>query len=222
MDYKIFCVIPAFNEEKTIGDVIKSIKPYVDMIVVVNDGSKDQTEKIAKNNNAVVISHLINRGQGASLETGDVYAIKKGADIIIHFDADGQFNAKEIPEGLKLIIEDKFEAVLGSRFLGKETNMPFIKKNIMFPIARIVNRIFFGIKLTDPQCGFRILSRTAAEKITIEQAGWAHCTEILTKIIKNNIKYKEVPITVTYNKFGNNLDGGFQILRDLIISKFLN
>src|SRR3989344_5776440 len=96
-DFKIFCVIPAFNEEKTILEVINSVKPYVSEIVVVDDGSGDGTARLVETSRLKVgtslLKHIVNRGQGAALETGTEYALKRGADIIVHFDADGQFVA---------------------------------------------------------------------------------------------------------------------------------
>lgn len=222
MDKKIFCVIPALNEENNISQVIRKVKPFVHTIVVVNDGSFDKTEEIAAKEGAIVISHVVNRGQGAALETGNTYSLREGADIIVHFDADGQFLAEEISEVVKPIIEERYDVILGSRFLGKETNMPFSKKYLLFPLARFVNKIMFGVIMTDPQCGFRAMSNKSAKIITIEQDGWAHCTEILAKVLKSNLKFKEVPVTVIYNQFGRNLRSGVQIIRDLLIAKFIN
>jgi len=95
---KIIVVIPAHNEEKTIVEVINKVKPLVDEIVIVDDGSNDQTYQLAEQQGVTVLKHLINRGQGAALQTGNQYALKKGGEIIVHFDADGQFLAEEIRE----------------------------------------------------------------------------------------------------------------------------
>ena len=123
---KISCVIPAYNESKSIALVISNLSPFVNEIIVVDDCSKDDTFKKATESGAIVVRHIINRGQGAALRTGTKLALDRGADIIIHFDADDQFQATDIPEMLKPIIENRADAVLGSRFLGKKSNLPKI------------------------------------------------------------------------------------------------
>ncbi len=217
---KIIVVIPAYNEEKNIGEIIRKVKTMVDEVVVVDDGSADRTVKVAEEQKAIVLKHLINRGQGAALETGDQYALKQDADIVIHFDADGQFLTEEIKDIIEPIKNGEAEVVFGSRFMEKKSNMPWLKKNIIFPLARIVNGLI-GINLTDPQSGFRALSRKALEKIRIENDGMAHNSEIQFKVFKNNFKVKEVPIKVIYHNFGQRFSGGFKIIRDLLLSKLM-
>lgn len=219
---KVVCVIPAYNEEKNIGQVIDSVKEFVDDVVVVDDGSSDNTSKIVSENGATLLRHLINRGQGAALQTGNEYALAHSADIVVHFDADGQFSAAEIEEMIKPIVAEGYDVVLGSRFLGKKTNMPFLKRYLIIPLARLINFLLFAVNLSDPQSGFRALNKQAIRKITIEQSGWAHCSEILGKVKTNKLKVKEVPITVTYSKFGRNLGSGLEIIKDSIIGKLIN
>jgi len=218
---KKICVIPAYNEQEHIAAVIERVRPFVEEIVVVNDCSRDQTAAIALAANATVISHPINRGQGAALQTGNEYALKQGADIIIHFDADNQFQAEEIPDMTRPIEKGEAEAVLGSRFLSKKSNLPALKRRVIMPLGRLVNRLFFGIRLSDPQSGFRALNRTAAEKIKIENDGMAHCSEILHQLFAKKIKTVEVPITVVYYEFGQRLGGGVRIVKDLLIKKII-
>lgn len=226
---KIFCVIPALNEEKYIGDVVASVKPLVNEVVVVDDGSTDRTVHLASAAGAVVLKHPLNSGQGASLETGNQYALRQGADIIFHFDADGQFSAEDIPEVLSPLLSGEFEAVLGSRFMGKESNMPQFKKKIIMPIARLVNKVLLGVTLTDPQSGFRALTASSWRKIPIEQKGMAHASEILHKIFKNKIKVKEVPIKVSYHRVSQGIfggrglgAGGIRVIKDIILAKLMD
>ena len=219
---KIFCIIPAYNEKKTIAEVIEKVKKNVNEVIVVNDGSKDETKKLAKEKGAVVLSHIINRGQGAALETGNQYALNKGAEIIVHFDADGQFLAEEIKDIVSPIVRGEADIVFGSRFLGKKSNLPQFKKHIIIPLAHLVNKIFIGATLTDPQNGFRAMSSETAKKITIEQDGMAHNTEIISKSFENNLKIKEIPVTVIYHNFGQRFSGGLKIIKDLILSRLIN
>jgi glycosyltransferase involved in cell wall biosynthesis len=216
---KILCIIPAYNEEKNIAKTVKSAKKYINDVLVVNDGSKDKTKQVAKETGAKVISHIINRGQGAGLETGNEYARRHKYDIVVHFDADGQFLAEEIPDILKPIIEDAYPISFGSRFLNKKSKMPWFKKHVIMRLAKAMNFIFLGVKTTDPQSGFRAMDKEALKKIRIENDGMAHCSEILAKTHKYGFVFKEVPITVIYNEFGQSLGSGFKTIKDLLINK---
>ena len=228
MSKRIFCIIPAFNEESKISKVIKELIPLVDEIVVVDDGSADNTFEKAKKENVVVLKHFINRGQGAALETGNQYALRNGAKIVVHFDADGQFLVEDMKKMLEILLNDDADIVFGSRFLDKKNQIPFLKRYILFPLARFVN-LFLGIRTSDPQNGFRAMNRKALEKIRIQNDGSAHCSEILSKSFKFKLRVKEVPITVLYNEFGQGMfggkghgKGGIRIIKDLIIHKIID
>lgn len=218
---RVFCVIPAYNEAKTIATVISQVKPLVDEVVVVDDNSQDNTLTLAKEAGAIALHHPINRGQGAALQTGNTYALEHGADIIVHFDADGQFLSQEIADVVQPIKDQKAEIVFGSRFLEKKTNLPWSKKHLIMPLARLINKLFFGINLTDPQSGFRAMTKDVARQIKIENDGMAHCNEILIKSFKNKYRIQEVPITVIYHEFGQKFGGGFRIIKDLIYKKII-
>ncbi len=218
---KIMAVIPAYNEEKNIIDVIDRVKPVVDEIVIVDDGSKDKTFDLVQKQGVTVLRHLINRGQGAALETGDQYAREQGADIVVHFDADGQFLAEEIKDIIEPIEKEEADVVFGSRFLGKKSEIPIIKEKIIIPLAALANKILINVSLTDPQSGFRALSKKALEKIRIENEGMAHNSEIQYKVFKNNLKVKEIPIKVIYRHFGQPFHGGFKIIKDLLLFRLM-
>lgn len=215
---KVACVIPAWNEEKHIASVVAKVKPLVDAVIVVDDYSRDRTSELAKEAGAFVLRHPLNRGQGAALQTGSDYALKLGADIIVHFDADDQFSATEIPEFIKPLANNEADVVFGSRFLGKKSDLPWSKKFIIMPIGRIINR-FFGVSTSDPQSGFRAYTKEVAKSFRIENNGMAHCSEILIKLSRGKWRIKEVPITVTYHEYGQRFGGGIRILKDLFIQK---
>ncbi len=217
---KIACVIPAYNEAKNIGPVLAKVFPLVDELIVVDDCSSDETSLVAEKYPVTVIRHPINRGQGAALQTGNEYALKSGADIILHFDADDQFRAEEIPVVLAPLIAGEAEAVFGSRFLG-QANFPPLKRYLIMPLARQLNR-WLGIRTTDPQSGFRALKKEVWQQITIYNRGMAHCSEILFKTVKTGCVLKEVPIHVTYHHFGQKFSGGFRIIKDLLLQKLSN
>ena len=194
----------------------------VNQIVVIDDGSVDKTYSLARARGVVVLKHIINRGQGAALQTGNEYALAKGADIIVHFDADGQFVAEEIKDLIKPLLNDEYDLVLGSRFLEKLSKLPKFKKYLILPIARIINIIFLNVNLTDPQNGLRALSARTARQIIISQDGMAHCSEILAQAVRLNLRIKEIPSTVIYYNFGQKFNGGVKILKDLFFSRLLN
>ena len=217
---KVYVIIPSFNEEKMIGQVLKDLSVLSYQVVVVDDASSDRTTEIVQQFPGTLLQHKINRDQGAALQTGNQYAIAQGADIIVHFDADGQFLVSEIKDLIEPIIKDNCDIVFGSRFLAKKSDIPGFKKNIILPIARLVN-LFLGIKTTDPQSGFRAMSRLAAKKIKIEQDGKAHCSEILSKAFLYKLRVKEIPMTVIYHEFGQTMGGGWKIVKDLLFSKLI-
>jgi polyprenyl-phospho-N-acetylgalactosaminyl synthase len=221
---KIFCVIPAFNEEKNIATVIDQVKPLVDTVVVVDDSSSDQTASSSAKTGVVLLKHIINRGQGAALRTGTEYCLKNDADIVVHFDADGQFLSKDIEKVVAPIKNGEAQVVFGSRFLDSahSSEMPIFKKYFIMPLAKAVNKIFFNINLTDPQSGFRAMSSEAARKINWRQDRMAHCSEIMFEVKKNNFKVKEIPIRVIYHSFGQSFSGGLKILKELFIAMLVN
>jgi len=222
MQQNIFIIIPAFNEEKHIAQVIENLLEYNYKIIVIDDCSTDNTFEIAKRFPITVLRHIINRGQGAALQTGTDFAIKNNAEIIVHFDADGQYLVNEIQQTLIPLLNNEVDIILGSRFLQKNKNRPFAKRKIIHPVSRIINKLITGIKLTDAHCGYRVLSNKAAQKIKILQDGMSHNTEITSQIKKNNLKFKEVPVTVIYNEFGQGIGAGFKILKELFLMKLNN
>ncbi len=225
----IFCIIPAFNEETSVVGVVEDVLNYVDRVVVVDDGSLDNTAskldfvRQKHKNRVVVLKHPFNLGQGAALETGAAYLRNCNEEVraVVHFDADGQFIPQEIASLVKPILQKEAEVVLGSRFLEKKSRIPWFKEKVILRLARWFNRIFLGIKFSDPQSGFRAFSGQILQDLKISQNGMAHCSEILAKIAQAKWRVKEVPITVIYRHFGQGLGGGFAIIRDLLWAKLL-
>ncbi|OGF21962.1 hypothetical protein A2Y83_02735, partial [Candidatus Falkowbacteria bacterium RBG_13_39_14] len=203
----VIVVIPAYNEEKTIKEVVREVKKEADEVIVVDDGSKDKTLMLARHEGAIVLRHVINRGQGAALQTGNRYALCRGADIIVHFDADGQHKAEDIRKLVKPIMNNECDAVLGSKFLGDTSYIPFTKKFFILKPAIILNRLLTGLKLTDVHNGLRAMSRHAAKKIMITQDKMAHNTEIPAEIKRNKLRWREVAVEFVYNEYGQGLGG---------------
>ncbi len=230
-----FVLIPAYNEEKTIRKVVEDSKHYVDEVIVVDDGSLDQTSSEAKRGGALVLGHIINRGQGAALQTGFDFIKNKIAEegllpesdkkyVVITFDADGQFEPSEIPKFLEPINNKEVDVVLGSRFLGAALNIPKFKK-MLLGLAVLLTNLLTGLKLTDTHNGFRALSAKAVDLIQITQNRMAHGSEILEKIAKYHLSYLEIPVTVKYSDYsmskGQKINDYFKILFDLFLRKLV-
>lgn len=197
---KTFVVIAAYNEGKSISKVIHDLrrKNYTN-IVVVDDGSRDDTFEIIRAEPVYALRHVINRGQGASLKTGIDFALSNDADIIITFDADGQHRVEDIPAMLKPILEGECDVTIGSRFL-KKTDMPLFRR-LTLKTGVMILWIFYGVKMTDAHNGFRAMSRNAAQKIEITSDRMEHASQIVEEIHKKNIKYKEVPVIIKYTDY---------------------
>lgn len=196
---RIFIVISAYNESSRLGNVLETLhNSNYEHIVVVDDGSRDKTAQVAAKYPCHVLRHGINRGQGAGLQTGISYALRQNADIIVTFDADGQHDAAEIPLLVAPLLSGEAEITLGSRFLGKAVSIPWSRKVLLYG-GRIFTRLTSGLKLTDCHNGFRAISRSAAEKIHLSQDRMAHASEFYDQIAKHHLRYKEIPVTITYN-----------------------
>ena len=203
MKQKIIAVIPAYNEEKTVGDIVKRTKKYVDEVIVVNDCSKDNTEKVAKSAGALVLNHTVNKGLGASLRDGFETALKNGADIIITLDADGQHIPEDIPKFIDKINEG-YDFVLGARDLSK---YPLIKKIGNF-FLNVATNFISGTNLKDTESGFRAFRRNALEKLQLKSDRYQIAVEIVFEVGRNNLKTANVPIKVpVYIKGVGVIDG---------------
>lgn len=195
---KLVC-IPAFDEEKTIGDIVKRSLQHADKVIVCDDGSKDNTAKIASQSGAQVISHTKNQGYGAAIMTLFDQARKENADIMITIDGDGQHDADQIPLLLDAISEHNVDVVIGSRFLNKSSDSPRYRKSGIKIITSASN---FGtdFKVTDAQSGFRAYSKRAIESIHPTETGMSVSTEILLKISNKGLSLAEVPISISYGE----------------------
>jgi len=194
---KIFCIVPAFNEEKYIYDVVRIAKKFVDVVVVVDDGSIDKTFSRAEESGAIVLKHEKNMGKGAALRTGFQYALKHGADIVVTLDGDMQHDPSEIPKFLEKIEEENVDVVVGSRFLEKVKDMPIQRRLSNFITTKILNKVF-KVPVTDSQSGFRAFKRKVLENIIFKDNRYGAETEILIEAKRKGYNIVEVPISVKY------------------------
>jgi glycosyltransferase involved in cell wall biosynthesis len=205
----ITAVIPAYNEEKTIGRVIEDTKRYVQNVIVVDDGSSDGTGNVALGAGATVLRHSKNLGYGSALATGFNYFKNNGAGVMVVLDGDGQHKPSDIPRLVKPLIDDQADIVIGSRFMNREekTGIPRYRR---FGIG-IVNRawnIASGDDVTDTQCGFRAYSRDAVEKMEIKEANMSASLEILDQAGAKNLRVLEVPVSVNYHGNSSSMEPG--------------
>jgi glycosyltransferase involved in cell wall biosynthesis len=193
----VWVVIPAYNEGERIGSTLRDVLAVCNNVVVVDDGSADDTKQAASKTGVWVLSHCINRGQGAALQTGIEFALRQGAEIIVTFDADGQHDAAEIPRLIAPIRDGTADVVLGSRFLGQSIGMPWTRR-MLLRVGIWFTRITSQLPVTDAHNGFRAFSRFAASKIRITQDQMAHASELLDQIRTLQLRFVEAPVTIRY------------------------
>jgi glycosyltransferase involved in cell wall biosynthesis len=206
-------VIAAFNEGKVIHDVVAEVAAAGWHVVVVDDGSRDNTAEAARMPGVVVVRHRVNLGQGAALQTGIDYALRRGARAIVTFDADGQHSCEDIPALVAAL--DDHDIALGSRFLGKVEGASQ-RRVALLRTATTVSNTLSGLKLTDAHCGFRAFRAAAAPALRIMQDRMAHASELLRKIKTSGLRVTEVPVTIRYTEHSTSKgQGGIQAVRIL-------
>lgn len=194
----IYIIIPVYNEESSIESVIQSIKKQgYDQIIVVDDGSSDETKEIVRANGVILIEHSLNCGAGAATRTGLDAAKLLNADIAVTMDGDGQHFADDIDAVVEPILKNEAELVIGSRFL-KKNKIPFFRR-IYNKIGNFVTFIISGLWVSDSQSGFKAFSYEAICEIDFETRGYEFCSEIIRKLGESKLPYKEVPIKVKYS-----------------------
>ncbi|MCR4324819.1 MAG: glycosyltransferase family 2 protein [Candidatus Curtissbacteria bacterium] len=201
---KAVIIVPALNESPVIFKVLKSLPKKINgstkvEVLVVDDGSSDNTFQEARRARVHVIRHLINRGLGAAIKTGMHWAQKNGADIAVTFDADGQHNPKDINKIIEPIISKKADVAIGSRFRKKQ-NVPFDRFIINW-LANFVTLLLFGVYSTDSQSGLRAFSKKALAHIDFKADRMEFSSEILLEAKRNNLKVKEVPVSAIYTQY---------------------
>jgi len=216
---KVWAVIPAYNEEEYIVGIIKKTKKNIDNVVVVDDGSKDNTKATALKANAIVLRHVVNLGKGAALKTGCDYAVKKGARFIIALDADAQHNPDDIPRFIEKL--KKYDIVFSYRKLNSK--MPLVLRFGNWFISNVV-RLLYGISLNDTQCGFRAFSRETYKKIRWNASDYSMESEMISRAGKLKMKYAQIPIETVYSDEykGTTIIDGIKIVINMFWWKLFN
>jgi len=209
--------IAAYNEARYVGSIVLQARQYVDEVIVVDDGSTDNTARVAELAGATVIRHAENRGKGAAIQSILAEAKKRNPDILVLLDADSQHNPNEIPVLIKPISEG-FDLVIGSREAQKDKTPRYrrIGQKVIFRSSRLASKA----NIADSESGFRALSPKAINELELKERGFAIESEMITRAADKNLKITEVPISNIYTMDGSTLNPirhGIDVLSRIIV-----
>ncbi len=214
-----YVIVPIYNEEPVIKDVINSLSTYFPNIVCVDDGSTDNSLNELSKTGATVLKHGGNKGQGAAIRTGIQHALSDpNAQHFITFDADGQHHTLDALMLVEVLRHSDKDIILGSRFLGEAENIGWLKKMVLKLAVMFTNKTT-GVHLTDTHNGLRAFNRRFAENLRLRSNGMAHASEFIYRIAEGGFDYGELPVTITYTKYskskGQSIFNAFNILKEL-------
>lgn len=190
-------VVAAHNEGARIGHVLDELLTVARNIVVVDDGSSDDTPGQVLQRPVWLLQHPVNLGQGAALQTGIRFALSRAATHIVTFDADGQHRAEDVPRLLEALSATGADYALGSRFLGQAQGIPRSRR-VVLRLAVLFTRLFSGIRLTDTHNGLRAMTRRGAERLRLTLNRMEHASELIDQVARSGLKYVEVPVQIRY------------------------
>jgi glycosyltransferase involved in cell wall biosynthesis len=202
---RIVAAIPAYNEEDFIEAVVSKASRYVDEVIVVDDGSTDNTFLVAQRAGATVVRHELNRGVGQATRTCFELARRKDIDVLVTIDGDGQHNPDEIPQLLAPVIENGADLVIGSRFLDGRCIFPRYRKFGISIITFLLN-LSSRSKISDSQSCYRAYSKRALNLLTVEEKGFPFSIELLVKARRKGLNIREVPISCVYHSRGHTIN----------------
>jgi glycosyltransferase involved in cell wall biosynthesis len=213
-------VVPLYNEGEVIRQVVTDARRTFPRIVCVDDGSVDNSGADAAAAGAVVVTHPINLGQGAALQTGIEYALQQpGTRYLVTFDSDGQHRVEDAAAMVDLLRADAADVVFGSRFLDGRTE-PGLLKRLVLKAAITFSNATTGVRLTDTHNGLRAFNRAAAAALSIKQNRMAHASEIIEQVGKTGLRYVEHPVHILYTDYsrkkGQSLLNSVNILTELL------
>ena len=218
-------IVAAYNEGSVISDTLASLAGTRFRIIVVDDGSTDDTAQRAHRAGATVLRHSCNLGQGAALQTGISYALQQpDTAYVVTFDADGQHDAADIPRLLAPLVSGESDVALASRFAPGSVAVDIpAGKRLLLRLAIALARATTGLALTDTHNGLRAFTAPGARQISISQNRMAHASEILSQIATRKLRYREVPASVRYTAYsrskGQPLSNGLNILWDILMAR---
>ena len=217
---RILAIIPCYNEEESVGTIVSQAKRYVDEVIVINDGSKDNTTKRAQESGANVLVHNMNKGKSAAIKTGFKYALENNFEYVVTIDGDGQHDPDEIPNVLRNVLENSHDISIGFR-AGNKTEMPFWRR-IGKRVLDYATSIGGGGNVTDSQCGFRAFNKKAVENLYKSMSGQSFSAESeqLIKAKQYGLEVGVAPITCKYKNLDTSTKTptthGFSVLSYII------
>lgn len=214
-------IVPVHNEAGVIAEVVDGLIATFPNVVCVDDGSGDGSAEIVRGTAAHLVRHPVNLGQGAALQTGIEYALRRaGSRYFVTFDADGQHRVEDAERLLALAREPGVDVVLGSRFLGGEDRVPLAKR-LVLRTAAALSPATRKLALTDAHNGLRVFGRPAAADLNISMNGMAHASEIVATLARSGRRVREAPVSIRYTDYskakGQSLLNGVNILFDLSV-----
>ena len=215
-------VIPLYNEATVVREVISQARETFPYIVVVDDGSKDDSARQAAAAGAIVVRHPVHLGQGAALQTGFSYILEKtNANYVVTFDADGQHSTTDAAAMVAAAREEELAVILGSRFLQGPSPVGRLKRLVLRTAAAVSSRTS-GMHLTDAHNGLRVIRRDVLEQLDLKQNRMAHASEIIRMIGATGMPWREFPVHIVYTEYsrskGQSLWNSVNILVDLLFS----
>lgn len=218
----VYVIVPAYNEAATVRETLGRVVRAYPNVVLVDDGSSDDTADIARPIVPFVLRHLINRGQGAALQTGIEFAIGRDARYIVTFDADGQHRVEDIALLLAPLADGSCDVTLGSRFLGETLYMP-ASRRVMLRAGVSFTRLVSRLPVTDVHNGLRAFTGDAARKVNITMDRMAHASEIVDIIRTAELRFQEVPVQIRYTAYslskGQSLRDVFRVLFHYLVGR---
>ena len=221
---KLCIIIPAFNEQKSIGSVVDSMTEsaartnHKVSVVVVDDGSHDDTAKVARLHGAIVVRHILNSGAGGATATGLSYADQNMYDVAVTADADGQHAPSDVMACVDELLKTQSDLVIGSRLINSEGMSK--TKVLGNQGLSFITYLLFGVSVTDSQSGLRVFSKKALTQLKWKTNGYEFCSEMLWRAKQQQLKISEFPIKAIYTDYskakGQNNWNAFNIVGSLV------
>lgn len=222
----VWVIVPVFNEDGVIGDVVQELRGVFANVVCVDDGSSDRSADVAQRAGAVVVRHAVNLGQGAALQTGFDFTVRaRDMECVVTFDADGQHQVSDAEAMVTRLSEESLDALLGSRFLDRRTQASALKKAVL-KLAVLHANATTGLRVTDAHNGLRVLSREVVSRMQITQNRMAHASELVAQLGTMTlqgrpVRYAEHPVHIIYSDYsmskGQSIWNSVNILSDLML-----